>query len=347
MRDAAICLLFFIASFSAKAQNVYNWQLQGFYGNYLTHKDIRTVPEKNHLGFSLDFFKNTDGRKYWQFAHNYPNMGLSLTVRSLGNDSVYGHAISLLPYLEFNAFNSRHGALQIKHGTGIAYVTRRYDRIINTQNKMLGTHLTATSILDVGYRFYLSTNWDLKFGGIIHHFSNGSFKTPNAGMNTGSLYSAISYYPFATNTSKIKHEPICDFKRWRYRLGTSVGFYDYQPEQGSIKLNTQLSGMGFYQHNTRFRTGLGFEAGRLTNKKPQTAIYMEEEVQFGNVATRYGFGGYVINKNERGADFYSKIGIAYYPKKKNNIPEKFYIGSLLKAHGFKAAHVELTAGYLF
>lgn len=330
------------------AQNVHAWQLQPFTGQFITHRHHRMAPESPHYGVSLDFVKKTTGKKYWQYAHNYPDMGLSATWRTLGNPAVYGQVYSVVPYLEFSLFRSKAGAFRLKHGTGLALATRTYDPVKNPQNRLLSTVLNATSMIDAGYRFFLSGKWELKPGAVIYHYSNGGFRLPNAGINAGAVYLGLAWHASGREPERTAFETIRDFKKWRYRLSGAAGFYDFRKgDPPAAEVNPQLSGMVFFQHSTAFRTGIGIEAGRLNRRNVQPAIYMEEEIQFGKIATRYGFGGYVKNKPLGSESFYSKIGMAFYPAMENKIPVGLFIGSMLKAHGTKAAHIELMAGYVF
>jgi hypothetical protein len=344
-----VFLLFCMLAFTAGcfSQAGYSWQAAVYSGNYISHRQYLVQPPHLQYGFSVELNKKTNGNKYWQFAHNYPQMGLLLMANTLGDHQVYGEAISVLPYLEFNVLKSKAGVFQIKHGTGVAYVTRRYDAIKNPSNVILSTRINATSILDFGYRFYLSEKCELKAGANIHHISNGGFTLPNRGANTLAGYLAISFYPGDKEIEVKKFDVIRPEKKMQYRIGTAIGFYDYQKNEGTVKVNAQFCAMAFYQHNTRFRTGGGTEIGFLNTIKPEPAIYAEEEVQFANITTRYGFGYYLANKRPADEDFYSKIGLAYYPKFKGVIPKGFYIGSILKAHKFTAAHIEMLAGYAF
>lgn len=323
-----------------------SWQLHLFAGKNITHKSKHVTPESINYAVSLDYSRKTTGRNYWQFAHNYPQEGLQLIIKNFGNDSIYGHAASLVPYLEFNSSKSSFGMLQIKHGAGLAYVTKKYNSKDNPRDSLLSSHLNAAFILDFGYSIYLSNKTEIKVGLLIHHISNGGVKLPNYGMNTAFANVGIRYYPFGNKVETSNFLPQKYFKRIRYRLGTSCGFYNYKKD-GSIDINPQASAMIFLQHNTRFRTGAGFEVGHPQNYQAQLALYSEIEVQFAHMVTRYGFAKYVINKRSVGEDFYSKIGIGYYPKLRNYIPAGVYVGALLKAHVFTAAHIELTTGYTF
>ncbi|MBA3683522.1 MAG: acyloxyacyl hydrolase [Bacteroidetes bacterium] len=340
--------IFFILIISLKgfSQPGASWQLQLLAGESLIDKAGRIKPETHNFGFSIDYSKKTNGKRYWHYANNFPQAGLHLTFKNLGNDSIYGHAVSLMPYLEFNVLTHKLGIFQIKHGAGIAYITKTHSDIYNPRNRLVSTHLNASFILDLGYRFFISNKLDIKPGVVLHHMSNGGFKLPNRGVNTAFAYISISYYPSGKKIEITDHEKEKNFPRFRYRVGTAFGFYNHRKGR-DMDVNPQFLAMVFYQHNSVFRSGLGMEVGTPANSPTQLSYYVEEEVQFAHLITRYGFGAYILNKRISGEDFYSKIGMGYYPKIKNKIPQGLYIAAHLKAHVFTAAHIELSTGYTF
>jgi len=120
-------------------------------GKNITHGPLHIHPDNYHHGLFIEYIKSTNGKKYWQYAHNYPQMGLQFTVRSLGDYAIYGKAFSILPFLEFNVWKNKIGILQIKHGTGIAFNTKKYHAIENTKAKAISTTINATTtlILDI------------------------------------------------------------------------------------------------------------------------------------------------------------------------------------------------------
>jgi hypothetical protein len=337
-------LVFLCLSFAVLAQDGLSLQLSTLTGTNISHAQKRNVAEKLHAGISLDISKMTFGKKYWQFDHGYPQMGLLFGFQTLGNNKVYGNAFSLLPYLEFNVYRFKSGVFQIKHGTGVAWVTKRYEK--DSENTLHSTNLNATSILDGGFRFNLSGRNDLKIGGILRHISNGGFQKPNSGSNTASAYVNYTHYIQTKPAGRLSYPSPADLERWRFRFMFSPGLHKKPGEQG-IAFVPQVSAMTFYQHNTSFRTGAGLEAGIPFQLKPQLSVYLEEEVQFSHMVTRYGFGVYTVNRRNDRETLYSKVGIAYYPEIRNHIPGGFFIGMLLKAHSFVAAHIEINTGYTF
>lgn len=341
-----LILFLLCSSVLCTAQNGLSVQGSIFTGKSITHADKRTVEETWHKGFSLEINKASKANRYWAYAHDYPQMGLILTARSLGNNDVYGYAFSFLPYLEFDLLRMKHARLQIKHGTGLAVVTKQYNEQTNPQNQMLSTKINASSIIDLGLRWQSDAMADVKLGFIVHHISNGGFQAPNSGFNTASAYVNGTFYLNKWEKQIDMFTPVLHYKKTRFRLGSAFGFYTKAITK-EVVINPQLSALVLRQHNTRFRTGLGIEGGNPYGFDPQLAIYLEEEVQFSKLVTKYGLGAYVLNRRFPNERMYSKIGIAYYPFTKNHIPEKFFVGLMMKAHDFTAIHIEICLGYTF
>lgn len=341
-------LLISLRCFDTSAQTYFNQSLDYLIGNYISHYD--GMPDKLQLqhGLSYSISKQTSGKRYYQFAHNYPNIGLTFTYRSLGNTNVYGHAFSIIPYVRFSIFQNKHSSIFIKHGVGLAYITKKFDVQNNPKNEFIGSHINAGADLMLGFQQKIIENLDIKIGAIINHYSNGSVQNPNRGMNMLSGLVGITYVP-NRKFERIEHPVEKINKRFRYRIGGGLGLYRNKGILNEpVRKSFQTHVMAFYQYNTRFRTGLGIEYLYLNQDTNPLSIYSENEVQFDNITTRYGFGYYLGKKPATSKeDFYSKIGASVFLNLKNNVPDGLYIGAYLKAHGFTAAHIEISVGYLF
>ncbi|WP_373330746.1 acyloxyacyl hydrolase [Salmonirosea aquatica] len=304
------------------------------------------IPAYRQYGFVLEINQQTSGEKYWQADHRYPQMGLQISARGFPGTSGPGSVFVLIPYLEFNVAESKVGQWQIKHGTGLAYVTGDFERM---QKVPLGSKLNASSILDIGYQFKTRARFAGKVGIVASHISNGNLVRPNAGLNSWLGYGQLVYFPFGELPTRIPYKLATDFRRWRYRFYLADGLYDYKKSENQIQQNIQAGLLVFYQHSTRFRTGAGLELGRVgKGEKTQLAGYLEEEVLFAHLVTRYGFGVYLTPPIADESRTYAKVGIAWYPcELQKQIANGFSIGATIKAHGFRAAHVELAAGYTF
>lgn len=319
------------------------------YGNFASHKKRRFAPNTPQLGLVYDLSKPSMGRQYWQYAHGYPVMGLQLALRSFGNFEVYGHAISLIPNLSFTLKKWPRSVIYIKHGTGLAYISKRYDKNDNPQNIIIGTRLNASSIIQAGYTLQLDPDLAITASGMVQHYSNGLLIQPNAGVNIAAVGVSLTFGAHTDTSMRISYEPRHPSRRFHYRIGYSLGLFDFDRESGLFDYNNQVQAMAYYQYNTRFRSGLGIELGNLGSRyrSAASALYTEQEVLFGPLATRYGLGVYVSKEHYSPESFYTRIGIAYYLKGRHILPKGCYLGTALKAHGFRAAHIEASIGLLF
>lgn len=327
---------------SAFPQKHYSYQLTADYGTILG----TNAPKSNISGISFDINRQTSGGNYWQADHNYPQMGLHVNARNLNDYTSLSYAISLIPYLEFNVLRKSVGTLQIKHGTGLAWFFGKLDA---EKMQPIGSRLNAASLIDVGFHFTSLKNLEIKPGIVLMHQSNGNILTPNNGLNTAAVYFQGRYYPNGKLKERTTVKTETDFKRWRPEVRFTTGFYGYDRELKTIKTNQQLLLSVGYQHNTQFRTHIGGELlfTPLANR-PFTSVYLEENVLFGHLITKYGFGYYVNYSPVLPGKTYGKVGIAWFPfKLDKQIGRVFSIGTAIKAHGFQAANIDVSAGYLF
>jgi len=299
----------------------------------------------NISGLTLDLNRRTNGKAYWQGDHRFPQMGLQLMYRDF-DDALFRNTISLLPYLEFNIARSHRTCLQVKHGTGLAYVA---GLTLSGDNSALGSKLNASSIIDIGLKISATERLHIKPGLFFHHISNGNLVNPNAGLNTLFVYLNFIYFPKGSSVVYFPFEKIIPEKKWGTEFRISCGFFDYRRPEHTIGLRLQHTIMPTFQHSTRFRTGLGLEILHNPDLRyPSAALYTEESVCIGHLVTRYGLGYYLKNDPYSKSRIYEKIGIAWFPfRLKAHTGHGFSIGSSIKAHKFKAAFIDLSAGYLF
>ncbi len=336
-----VSLIFFIHK-CAFTQKGISYQAGLSYGYIMNGKITK---ESSLLGFNIDINKKTTGKKYWQSDHKFPQIGVKITALDLNNYDGLKYSISTIPYLEFNLLNLDIGQLQIKHGTGIAYVAGRFDP---STDLVLGSRFNATSIIDLGFSFDKGSNSDIKTGILISHISNGNLVSPNSGLNSLSIYIQYNFFPHQKGQDLIKNERNTTFNRWGLEGRFSAGLSNYIIDQNSVDISFQHLSMITYQHSTRFRTGAGIELIIPENNKVKFGIYAEETACIAHLVTHYGLGYVVAGEANNKNRLYEKVGIAWFPfKLQNEIGCGFYLGANINAHKFKAAHVDISIGYLF
>lgn len=342
MKYLSIIILFCISNTNLVSQG-FSYQLSTIYGYKFQKGNFFNDPI---TGFALDLNKKTNGLKYWQSDHKYPQSGLQVLFRDFKKNSPYQYTISIIPYLEFNLLKTTSLAIQLKHGTGLAYVLG-HSR--SNENSLLGSKLNASSIIDLGLFVNAGNHFSIKPGLMLSHISNGNLVKPNSGVNSLLGYIQFCYFPGSKSIELLKNEKISTPRKWALEYRLSFGLSDLNKTDKTLGLTMQHLVMQTYQHNTRFRSGLGSELIHdAAFDNIAVSVYAEENVLIGHLVTRYGLGVYINQGPISSSRFYEKVGVAWYPfKLKNATGKGFSIGADIKAHKFTAAHVDLNLGYLF
>ncbi|MBB5283901.1 hypothetical protein HNQ92_002027 [Rhabdobacter roseus] len=346
-RATTYCLLgltlLYLGTGSCLAQS--SWEVLKQVGKLATRASERNTTRLPVLGMEVNWLRATSGEKLWQRAHGLPNLGLSLAIRNVGNPALYGYDASLVPFLEFNLLRRPHTAVHVRHGTGLGYVTRRHEPSRNPDNQLLSTHLNAASFLKVGLEARLG-KYLLAEGGLdLRHLSNGNLFLPNLGLNTLGLYAGLQW---ASAPAAPSRPGTLDRRRSRWGWSPSLALgVSQQRKAGPHQFDWQLSTLAVFQHDLRFRALGGAEALFRQGQLRQVGILLGEEVLFGRLGVRYLLGGSVYNAFDTGF-LYEKVGVAYYPFRFNSeVPQGMYVGTSIKAYGFRASFVEVSAGFVF
>ena len=85
--------------------------------------------------------------------------------------------------------------MNVKLGTGFAWFTNPYDKIDNTENKLVGSHITNATELSLAVWFAFLPEWRIEAGTSFLHFSNGHTSIPNLGLNDVTAKVGIMYTP--------------------------------------------------------------------------------------------------------------------------------------------------------
>lgn len=195
----------------------------------------------------------------WTHRLKGPRTGISIGYTDFGNTENLGSAISVLPFIEFNAFRSKKLTIQV--GTGASYFTKKYDPITNPNNEAVTTDFTWSFRLFSHYRVFSTNKIDWRAGIGYSHHSNGQTRLPNQGFNSF----LIGVSADIKNNSKPtfyseENKPTFLNNRYSYfaiRTGLGVqtlgkafndkkGVYAFSAEYGSVYNNTYKVGLGMY-----------------------------------------------------------------------------------------------------
>lgn len=203
---------------------------------------------------------NTNNPHQWAQQLKGPKTGFSIGVTDFGNLDKLGIALTVLPFIEFNAFGS--SRFKVLSALGTSYFTKKYDPEINPQNRAVTTHITWAFRTYLYYNFFSTEQIDWRVGLGYSHHSNGHTRLLNLGYNSVlvSLSADIKnrlQHPSALEASTlIKHKrTVYDYFALRGGLGMNtlaMAFNDKEHvyvlagEYGRVYNNTFKVGVGFY-----------------------------------------------------------------------------------------------------
>lgn len=163
------------------------------YGFLINHHLEMQIYNAHFPSFEVNIAKETFGRKKWQALFGYPTIGMAYWYSHLGNSSMIGSANAVFPFVSYPLLRDRKQEINFRVGLGLAYLTKHFDRLENYKYIAIGSHINAAINLMGEYRYYAHERFNFAAGIGITHFSNGSTKTPNYGINTPSLSLAFAY----------------------------------------------------------------------------------------------------------------------------------------------------------
>lgn len=298
----------------------------------------------------------TYGKNYWEKLYRYPRTGAGYSCWSLGNDEVFGKAHALYSFINIPFFKKKRFSLNYQITFGGAYFPKRFDKYENHLNRAIGSHGNVYIRLGIDGRIKLLPNTDLLVEAGLSHFSNGKIRSPNYGLNAGSISIGISYL-FNSSTAAIHDQEIPEIgKRYIQSVIYSAGakVYDnlldkkYFATAITYNLERVLNhkrrvGFGadlFY--DSSIREALAGEDGKPENdfdKLIRFGLHGSYSVRYKQLIMGIQVGHYLYSKYTVLTTFYNRISVQYlFPK---NI-----IGSIaIKTHLGKADCLEWGIGY--
>ena len=359
-----LCLCFSLTGQELKIDKSKN----GFFSKYhldynisqgflLSHHPIMRPMVTDHFSMNeLCISRKPDFSKGWQRNFNGPRVGISLFYSNL-QSPILGNAFALFPSIDFPLIRNSN-RLSLQSGIGLGYLTEKYDMENNFQNIAIGSHLNATISLKLKFRLRVTDNILLYTGPGLIHFSNGSTRFPNLGINLAHWH--LGFDLSKNNTIKrspeISLEQDEGFSREK-KLRTSLtgGVRQIVPIGSdlhySINLNsivfTKASRKLFYLYgidlfyNTSIRARkLRDSANRIKNiENLKGGLSGGIALEMGELLFSTQMGFYFLDKHNLDGNIYHRLGFLY------DINEKFGANLCLITHFAKADHIEFGIAY--
>lgn len=164
-------------------------------GFLIAHRDDARNLEAHTYGFEIQYtrqYRHEEGRNTWAQYYNAPRVGINFLYMNLGRPGLTGEVYAVIPNFETSVRVFEHSEFRFRMGAGLGYLTHKFDPWENRHNLAIGSHVNGAMQL------FTSWNYDLghirfKIGIGATHFSNGSFRVPNLGVNMPSIIAGINY----------------------------------------------------------------------------------------------------------------------------------------------------------
>jgi hypothetical protein len=244
----------------------YQIEVRSHFGFYLHHHLELERFNAHFPSFEIALQRSTFGRQRWEALYDYPVIGISAFYSDMGGFEEIGEVYAIYPFINFPLNEDVNNRLNFRLGMGLGYLTNKYHPTENYKNFAIGSHLNAAASLYLDYRKTLGSRFTFVAAAGLTHFSNGSTKTPNYGLNIVTAVAGLNWHINRPNAYlDLRFAPILrpfeyDNKKW-FSVEVAQSF-------GTRDMSQQL-GKRYYVSNTAFnllfplsmkgKAGIGFE----------------------------------------------------------------------------------------
>lgn len=320
---------------------------------YMSH-----LVRENSVGFEFaSWYQETGTDEHTQRLNN-PLRGFSFEYRNFGYKDVLGSAVSVTSYMVFPLFHTKKDVYtDLTVGSGIGYLTRCYNVIENPLNNAIGSKLNARVNVKFSVTKYFE-NTHLGAGIEFAHFSNGTIKTPNLGLNLPSVFIQFGYNlsdrvagPTKSETTKTKLDSPSNLTAELICTAREVG-----PIPNSPKLYPVVAARIGYTYSKCGLWGAEIAFDIIHNEANfhkyqdttfvrsdilQLGIYGGAYIQFYRSQLAFGLGWYARDNINAEGRMYNRVGYRYYFKK------NWFALFNVKANYARADYFEFGIGYKF
>lgn len=355
-----LIVVFFFTQFAhgqVAPKDEWSFQLKAKSGMLLAHRGTMGHLYKNSvIAGELSVYKRLR-TKSWSETYRNPYVGFTLFGSNLGNNAVLGYGFGVYGFMEFPWFRSDRHVITSKLGAGMGGATKIYDPIKNPKNVAIASHVNALICLGIQGRWYVSKHDALVYGLDMTHFSNGSMKVPNLGVNLPYIsigYAHVFKEKEVDSLPRMHHVKTPFFKNWSFSTIGILSAKENFPSGGKKYPVYAVSGMIYKQ----FRAKVAMEVALdLISKQSlfgyrdyipktqwsifQIGTYVGYSIPLDKFRFVIGMGYYAKDRYDADDEFYHRVGMRYQTKR------GILLNLVLKSHWAKADYIEFGVGYTF
>lgn len=330
---------------------------------YAQHLELEVL-NAHFPAFELIIQKMTYGRHKWERDYNYPLIGVSMFYSGAGYNPSLGSLYGVMPFVNFPIFKDKQWTVGFRIALGLGYVTYPFDRLSNYKNLAIGSHFNAAVNLMGDLRYKINEIVTISGGVSIQHFSNGSLKLPNYGVNLPLVNLGVAYRPFKENKyiDDRFYAPIEPYsaiirRHFDVNIGAYLGYKNMTAVYGQNYVVTHGYATGFLPVSPKSQFGLGidisYDPSHITTLEKQgmdvgnkfsiirpgiNGAYQLTMSRLGLIAN---LGIYLAGKETSNGPLYQKFSAQY------SFAENFYASIMLKVHWGRADYIGWGVGYKF
>ena len=243
-----------------------------------------------------------------------------------------GRAFAIIPHMSLNCLKSKRHQLSFKFGIGLGYLTQKYDAVENPKNTFIGSHFNAAINLAFSYNYMITKRFGATAFLGFTHFSNGSSRTPNNGINIAHAGIGANYF-LSEPKQRIPKQPSDNqqYRSWKKEnltfifgfsysrkdideyKGYSKSWSVYNIQVNALKRLTEMSKFGIgvdlvYDMTDKEilrHKGIGFTDIEIL-KPGVNAAY---ELAFGSTSFMINFGCHIAGKDLCEGRVYQKLAM--------------------------------------
>jgi hypothetical protein len=285
--------------------------------------------------------------QFWESNTRRLETGVGLWFSSLGQNDLYGHVISIFPFINLHLFNLGKLSTKSRVALGLGYANKPYDKYKNPYNNALGSHFNA--YIGLGFMLYypIIDKITLHGGVSLNHMSNGSSQKPNNGINTLALSVGARYNLTDKNHFAEKHIDIKKYKKFELLPTISIGrnhpalYYDKKFWSGSITLTS----LWYLKNNIALGLGIDFIRHGGAPFSYKTHNQMNEYSSFSYKDYLYAGSFATLEYHLGSLSLYMAPGYYLYYKTKPRQPLYARLGVRQKIYKNICAHFGIKANY--
>lgn len=290
------------------------------------HNEIWALTDGFFPVWEFSLLRQTDGRNHYHYSRRYPQLGLTYLYSNFGGSEYLGEMHALLPNIRLPMVSGKKISMAFGIGLGMAYLTKKFDRLENYKNLTIGSNYNAAVQFQLKLRWQLSPRFFFNTGASMLHVSNGTIKTPNFGLNLPALFGGFEW---KLNHQEIDYQIFDSLKshkrKMNFRLIASYANKQISREWDK-EFNVYVASMilsRFYNNADRILLGVDAvydestkyvldKKGQATEAWPDVTkigVNIGHEWTFSQLSIYINLGYYVHSNNEGEALLYNKLGL--------------------------------------